>query len=421
MSRLEDLILAPDRERCPPAREILSLRGDEDAHWRRRAERIRTAEFEVSRRGQWHGEYLEFEPELTGLAPEHRRPDPRRLHERWQSASPILLPSALTALLEREAHAIHGALSWFGELSEPSGLRRGLDRALEDPQSPWEVRTERAALFDSERDIERVWLAPRNTRRRTRLWIKSGWLSTHPDDASLRVRVSCGEEGRDDATADLEAHRRVAELASATLPCAAALRAEASLRHRIESLSGEPLLFTQDIAYWNAPEGGALFHHDAFAEDGSLGQLGVCYAQLAGETFWLALSTQALMLRIREFTEALEEGALPWLRAQLWPEPAAWKRHLRRLEDEQALRRELALPGQGELGPLVNRGPEFSAFLADAGHGWLLRAGDAILLPNHGLERTCMHSVFCPSEEPTYALSLAIRSDREEETATGGD
>ena len=34
----------------------------------------------------------------------------------------------------------------------------------------------------------------------------------------------------------------------------------------------------------------------------------------------------------------------------------------------------------------------------------------ADLLPNHGLEATCMHSVFCASPRPTYALSMAIRA-----------
>jgi hypothetical protein len=61
----------------------------------------------------------------------------------------------------------------------------------------------------------------------------------------------------------------------------------------------------------------------------------------------------------------------------------------------------------------VNRGPEFTAWLADAGHAALLAPGDAILLPNHGLRRTAMHSVFCADDDVSYGLSLAIRSDRE--------
>lgn len=409
MSRLEELILAADRDHCPPAHGIVSMHGDEDSGWQREAERIRTAQIELSRRGQWHGEFLEFDPALTALPPARLEGGSKLLHERWQAASPIVLPGTLSPLVDRNRDAIRRAFEWFDALPEPGGLRRLLEEDLDDA---WELGAQDDALADPERDIERITVSRAHARRRARTWIKSGWLSTHPDDASLRVRVAFGEEGRDDAAPDLSANRLVAELASAALPCAAELRAEQHLCSWIEALSGEPLLFTQDIAYWNAPEGGALFHHDAFAEDGSLGQLGVCYAQLAGETFWLALSTGSLVQRVREFTEALEEGALPWVRQQLWPMEAAWRRHLQLVHDERALVRELALPGQGVLGPLVNRGPEFSAFLADAGHAWLLRAGDVILLPNHGLESTCMHSVFCASDEPTYALSLAIRSDR---------
>jgi len=101
------------------------------------------------------------------------------------------------------------------------------------------------------------------------------------------------------------------------------------------------------------------------------------------------------------------------VRAQLWPQPAEWTRLCQLVDDEARLLRELALPGCGALGRLVNRGPEFSAFLADAGHAAILRAGDAILLPNHDLAHTAMHSVFCASEQTGYALSLAIRPARE--------
>jgi hypothetical protein len=59
----------------------------------------------------------------------------------------------------------------------------------------------------------------------------------------------------------------------------------------------------------------------------------------------------------------------------------------------------------------VNR-PETSAYLADAGHACVLRPGDVLLLPNHGLERTAMHSVWCASERPGYGLSLALRARR---------
>ena len=178
-----------------------------------------------------------------------------------------------------------------------------------------------------------------------------------------------------------------------------------------------PVLFTQHIAYWNSPDGGALFHHDAFAEDeeepSRPGQLGVCFLQLSGRSAWLALSISDLAHRVREFAAHLFEGELPWVGAQVFPDAAAERRLRTVVSDPAALLRELARPGCGLLSPLVNRGPEFTAWLADAGHAAILSPGDAILLPNHGLARTAMHSVFCAGEEVAYGLSTAIRADRE--------
>jgi hypothetical protein len=72
---------------------------------------------------------------------------------------------------------------------------------------------------------------------------------------------------------------------------------------------------------------------------------------------------------------------------------------------------ELARPDCGILGPLVNRGPEVTCMVADAGHAVLLGPGDVLLLPNHGLERTAMHSVFHGGGEIAYGLSFALRED----------
>jgi hypothetical protein len=32
-----------------------------------------------------------------------------------------------------------------------------------------------------------------------------------------------------------------------------------------------------------------------------------------------------------------------------------------------------------------------------------------LVMPNHGLDHTVLHSVFCASEQPGYSLSMAIR------------
>ena len=51
------------------------------------------------------------------------------------------------------------------------------------------------------------------------------------------------------------------------------------------------------------------------------------------------------------------------------------------------------------MGRVVNRGPEFTSLLADAGHALVLHEGDVLLLPNHGYECTAMHSVFCAGDD----------------------
>src|SRR6185295_5968956 len=116
----------------------------------------------------------------------------------------------------------------------------------------------------------------------------------------------------------------------------------APLRTRIEHLIGERALLTQAISYWNAPEGGALFHHDAFHEDGrDTGQLGVCYVQLSGATFWLALSTPDLAERVREFLDMLQDGELAWVRQRLAPGAREFRALTGLAADAEALVREL--------------------------------------------------------------------------------
>jgi len=242
-------------------------------------------------------------------------------------------------------------------------------------------------------------------------WVKGGRLYTHDDDASLRLRFGFGAEPDDDASSDPRGHRACLSTARALLPEFAALEKDTELFAAIDEVSPTDAALGPacPIAYWNRPGGGALLHHDAFAavEDDAR-QFGVLYVQLAGATAWLALSTAQLAKRVQQFALLLDEGAMPWVVEAL--EPTGTLAALRELvEDPFALADELGRPGQGRLGPLVNRGPEFTALLADLGHGALLRAGDAILLPNSGWRSTALHAVFCAADGPNYALSLGLR------------
>ena len=126
---------------------------------------------------------------------------------------------------------------------------------------------------------------------------------------------------------------------------------------------------------------------------------------------WVAITTKGLTLLSR-IDDKVHAIVLDRLKHMTGGELKQLSALLEKARDEIATGRELALPGCGLFGPLVNRGPEVTSFLADAGHGYVLEAGDVILLPNHGYTRTAMHSVFCGSDETGYSLSLAIRSHR---------
>ena len=347
------------------------------------------------------------------------------LKRRWDEGKPIVLHDALPddvfdALDEPLATADMG-----GELLKPTGLNSLLHKReqLIAPEfrlrRPIEERgRSKGANLPDERDLARAfvsWKAPpgrtiKGPASVSNLWIKTQRLSLHPDDASVRMRFSFGDEGRDDASRDMARHKLVRELTNRLMPEAAAIHEDLELRGLLEEwISATPLL-TQGIAYWNAPNGGALFHHDAFDEPHHGRQRGVLYSQVTGSTAWLALSIQDLCLRVREFVELMEDGTLTAAHAALIRDHPRGDEVIRIVADDRQLMKTLSEPSCGILGPLVNYGPDFTALCADAGHAFVLAPGDVILLPNHGYASTCMHSVFCAGEEAGFSLSLAIRS-----------
>jgi len=348
------------------------------------------------------------------------------LDQRWYEAQPIILRGWVPEFSEAETVAETGADS-SGLTPGPQNIQdRGhcanAFATLADNKGLRTYLTQRAAvlgttfapgsnmhLFDEARDREGIRIVQDHD-----LWVKLSRLSTRETDASLRVRHGFGKEGPDDLSRDLERHRMVAELAQTLWPAMGALPTADAWSKRLERWIEGPVLRTQTIAYFNAPDGGALWHHDAFDEPLIGGQRGVLYVQHTGRTAWLACSIDALTHLFIEFLEYLEEGEMPWVREDLLGkrDREMWPKIYKRTERFVRLRKELTKPGQGVYGPWVGR-PEFSALAADAGHAFLLDPGDAILLPNHGYEKTAMHSVFCASPGPTLAFSMALREDRE--------
>ena len=404
-----EILDAPDRDGYPGAPRLVSYRNDDDPDYLSAIETRATRRAELWRRGIFHGNLAEVEPGAIGNGP----PLSAIYAQRWHTARPIHLRAAFDPEEAREDLTRRARM--HDELKEPGALRAFLRSEEEDLRPSFVVHPQHEKLPDPERDIEQVRLVwaqrpeDRNSPRIKDLWAKSAWLSNFEGEDSLRLRLSFGKNIIDDASRDLPRHRRVSELAEILLPESTLLHQSAPVTSLLEELAGGPVFFTQHIAYWNSPGGGALFHHDAFEEASLGGQRGVLFAQFTGRTAWLALSVEDLARRVIEFGEYLAEGELPWVRSQVFGRKSDFERFRKKCERFKALMRELAKPGCGFLGRLVNRGPEFTSFLADCGHAWFLEPGDALILPNHGLERTCAHSVFCASDSAGYGLSMAIR------------
>ncbi len=396
-----DIVLAPDRETIPDARPLVSYAADDDPTFLREIATRRVDEYALERRGIEHGRLAELHTEgLVGPRLRRRRREALE-SERWVAARPIFLGGVAQSVVD--ALPARGELAaMLTRLHNPGGLRRLVEEHA-SALAPRFAAGDDLPLADPERDVERVEIREAGPGAAP-LWLKSGRLSTFDGDRSLRVRVSFGEEGDDDASEDEARHASVAKLAQKLLPGARDLARLTEVNEKLERHIGGAVLGTQHIAYWNAPNGGARFHHDAFAAS-PRPQRGVMFAQLTGRTLWLALSIEELAGRVREVAAWIEEGDMPWVREGLGRD---WSAVRNAASTRTTSLTELAAPNCGVLGALVDA-PEFTACLIDAGHAVLLRPGDVLLLPNHGLERTAMHSVFCASETPGYALSVGLR------------
>ena len=191
------------------------------------------------------------------------------------------------------------------------------------------------------------------------LYIKVNWLSTHPGDGSMRLRFGFGAEILDDWKVDPAAARASEKLFDKVFPVSRAVTRNRKLIAEITRRLSKPPRFIQRILYSNSPDGGALFHHDAVP-----GQAGVVYAQLAGSTGWLTLPKRVLRRHAGRSLEGAER--------------------------------------------LINHSPAFTRKLAADGWFFVLRPGDAILLPSFSWERVAWHSVFTIGRAPNVALSFGI-------------
>jgi len=318
-------------------------------------------------------------------------PDPgvEEAARRWHADAPCLLPGWV------DAAAFAADIATAHELMEKTLATGRLEPGLD--ASPWRERLAShfalMAVSPEEHDpqaIEKAYFdatAP-ETDDGGDVWCKASWLSFDEEDASLRFRFSFGMEGFEDVAADPARQRQAARLCEALFPESRAITGNARIRALFAAIVGGEPAFVERIVYFNAPNGGAQFHHDV-----ERGHAGVIYAQMSGETFWLACGKPVLMAELAAFARARPEAV-----AAALPDAP---------DDLAAL---LDAPDHDLLEAVLDRSADFVHWMCERGHAFILRPGDALLLPQRDLARCVWHSVFCLGSDPGEGLSFAVRA-----------
>ncbi|MFO1052316.1 MAG: hypothetical protein U1F36_08895 [Planctomycetota bacterium] len=295
---------------------------------------------------------------------------------RWAEGEAVLLPGLASAVVQSARSAIRESLATFERLREGDSFLDEIDARLGDDEY---FRYAGSTVDHADaREIERLFVdvpGDKDHKRVRDLTARLSWIAHDENDTSLRIRFSFGHEStRDWLTPDRHAawSDRFAER---TFPENAALRRLPALRQTLDSLLAQPWRLSELIVYSNAPGGGAVFHHDA-----DPGQRGVVYAQLDGNTVWLACPRRALAATAARIGD-LDADAV-----------------FRRMEDD----------GDQSLWTLLNATPALTGALAAQGRLFVLQPGDVLLLPSRSAEECCWHSVFGVGRKPSLAHSMAI-------------
>lgn len=308
----------------------------------------------------------------------HRElPDLRTETACWRAGEPIFLPAILGDAIERFAPQIEASLRMFDRLRADGEFLPEIDARLADDQN---FRYAGSTVDQEDpREVERLFVDAEidGEVQAEDLWAKLAWITAEdPTDESLRIRFSNGLDQLEEwmLTSDLTASW-VDKFAQSAFPeCEAVLMCK-PLRERLDRLIGRPHRLSERIVYNNAPNGGAIFHHDAEPS-----QLGVVFTQLEGRTAWFTLGKRRLAKLLVKCGQRNHHRAMAALNAA----------------DDQ------------DLLELINRDADFAALLAAHGALFLLQAGDSILLPTAGFDDTAWHSVLAVGETPSLAHSYGI-------------
>jgi hypothetical protein len=304
-------------------------------------------------------------------------PPPAQCKARWDAGEPVFLPGILGDAPARHDAAIRGCLRMFDRLRRGGSFLDELEARIgDDPDLRYAGST---VDKNDAREVERVFVdaeADGATVAKD-LWAKLAWIANDESDRSLRIRFSAGMEQLEEwmTSTDLTAGW-VDQFALRAFPECRAILGCRPLRELLQRLIARPHRLSERILYNNAPDGGAVFHHDA-----EPGQLGVCFSQLEGCTAWLTLSKRRLARLLVRVGFARDE-----------------RRAMAALDDacDEALWR------------LMNRDEAFTAQLAAHGALFVLHAGDSILLPSHGIDDVAWHSVLALGDRPSLAHSYGL-------------
>jgi len=233
------------------------------------------------------------------------------------------------------------------------------------------------------------------------LWCKGSWLSFVDDDASLRFRFSWGMEGYEDVSADPLKQAWAGKLCDVLFPESSLITQNNIILEHLSSILGKNPSFVERIVYFNAPNGGAQFHHDV-----ERGHAGVVFAQLSGSTFWLALSKPKLIDEIISFVVNPESQQAI---ASVLPQDAAQTALKKLCASRNHLSDYMEESDHELVEAIIDRSPKFIAQLVANGYCHTLEAGDVLLLPQRDLDNCVWHSVFTLGDSPGEALSFAVR------------
>ena len=338
-------------------------------------------------------------------------PDVASVGRHWQADAAVMLPGILNlqtwqSEIEQSLKLMEATLQTesISQLLEQSPYRERLAACFPLVASSFEEHDEQGiekVYFDAEVEVqgERECVAEN-------LWCKGSWLSFLDADASLRFRFSFGMECMEcmeDVAADPARQYWAGRLCDTIFPESAAITDNDTVQHMLTPILGGAPAFVERIVYFNAPNGGAQMHHDV-----ERGHDGVVYGQISGSTFWLALGKQQLMDELITFIRTAENHTEF---ERVLSDPTAREQLVLLIADRQALSDYMDGFDHELVEAVIDRSAVFTGQLVEHGYGFILHAGDVLLMPQRDLDTCVWHSVICLGDEPGEALSFAVRKE----------